>query len=128
MGVGGRRWYKTVENRSRRTTYRGELLIHAGLEFDPYGFQFLWERGLYGRLPDDLTRGAIIGLAEVVACVRNHDSDWAFKAHWHWVLRRASEFKNPIPARGALGVFAPEVSTRAIGQARRHAIRHRRRK
>jgi hypothetical protein len=69
--------YKDVENRSRRTNFRGPLLIHAGAELDPAGFQHLWEMGLYKALPADLPRGGLVGTIEVVDCTRRYESDWA---------------------------------------------------
>jgi ASCH domain len=117
--------YKDVENRSRRTNFRGELLIHAGAELDPAGFQFLWEMGLYKALPADLPTGGLVGIVEIVDCIQRHDSDWAFPGGWHWVLARPREFRNVLHCPGRLGMFDPEVSGRALGQARRHSIGHR---
>ena len=117
--------YKDVDNRSRRTNFRGGLLVHAGAELDPLGFQFLWEMGLYKALPEDLPRGGLVGIVEVVDCTKKYDSEWAFPGQWHWVLDRPQEFRNPLPCPGRLGMFDPDVSERALGQARRYAIRHR---
>jgi hypothetical protein len=119
--------YKDVENRPRRTNFRGPLLIHAGVELDPDGFRFLWEMGLYRALPDDLLQGGLVGMVEVVDCTRSYESEWAFPGQWHWVLAKPREFKNVLPCSGHLGMFYPEVSERALGQARRHSIGHRRR-
>ena len=119
--------YKDVENRSRRTNFRGPLLIHAGLTLDPLGFQFLWDRGLYKSLPAELPQGGLVGTVEVVDCNKGYDSEWAFAGHWHWVLKRPREFRNLLPCPGRLGMFFPDVSERALGQARRHSIGHRRR-
>ncbi|MDQ3956521.1 MAG: ASCH domain-containing protein [Actinomycetota bacterium] len=119
--------YKNVENRSRRTNFRGGLLIHAGAELDPAGFQFLWEMGLYKALPADLPRGGLVGMVEVVDCVRGYESEWALPGQWHWVLAHPREFRNVLPCPGRLGMFYPEVSERALGQARRHSIGHRKR-
>ena len=120
--------FKDVENRPRRTNFRGRLLIHAGLELDPRGFQFLWEMGLNKALPDTLFTGGLVGMVEVVDCTKRYESDWAVPAHWQWVLAKPREFRSLLPCAGRLGMFYPEVSERALGQARRHAIGHRRRK
>ena len=117
--------YKHVENRTRRTNFRGPLLIHASRVVDPYGFQFLWELGLHRKLPDDLATGALVGSVELVDCLKESNSQWAFKGHWHWMLARPREYRTPIECRGSLGIFEPEISARAIGQAERFAINHR---
>jgi ASCH domain len=119
--------YKDVENRSRRTNFRGPLLIHAGAELDAAGFQFLWEAGFYKALPPDLPLGGLVGMVDVVDCTRSFESEWAFPGYWHWVFGKPREFKNVLPCPGHLGMFYPEVSERALGQARRHAVRRRKR-
>ena len=119
--------YKDVENRSRRTNFRGPLLVHAAVDLDPRGFEFLWENGLYKKLPSDLSRGGLIGMVDVVDCTRAYDSDWAFAGSWQWVLRRPREFKSVLRCRGHLGLFEPEVSARSIAGAVRYSISHRQR-
>ncbi len=118
--------YKDVENRSWRTSLRGRFLIHASKKLDPAGFQFLWEMGLYRRLPEALPRQCLIGSVELVDIISGYPSDWAKRGALHWQLRQAREFIDPIPCRGKQKLFRPEVDQRALGQANRHAIRHRR--
>lgn len=120
--------YNDVENRTRRTNFRGQLLVHAAVDLDPTGFEFLWENGLYKKLPFDLPRGGLIGMVDVVDCTRGYDSDWALAGSWHWVLRRPREFKGVLPCRGHLGLFEPDVSARSIAGAVRHSISHRQRR
>jgi hypothetical protein len=117
--------HKDVDNRSRRTNFRGELLIHAAVELDPRGFEFLWENGLYRKLPTELPRGGLIGMVNVVDCRKGYESDWAFAGSWHWILRRPREFKGMLPCRGHQGLFEPEVSARSIAGALRYSITHR---
>ena len=119
--------FKDVENRSWSTSYRGRLLVHAGQRLDPRGFQFLWELGLHRRIPEDLLQGQLVGTVELVDVFDGYPSDWAARGHWHILLTRPHEFLTPIPCRGAQRLFVPEVSVRALGQARRHAVSHRRR-
>lgn len=120
--------YKDVDNRARRTNFRGPLLIHAGVTLDPSGFQFLWEMGLYKALPGVLPHGGLVGMVDVVDCTRNYESDWASAGHWHWVFGKPREFRSMLPCSGRLGMFDPEVSERSLGQARRHSVSHRRRR
>lgn len=90
---------KRVENRSRSTTHRGTLAIHAAKRDDAPG------------LPDDLPRGAVIGTVEVVACVRHEDSPAELRddpyatGPWLWVLADPRPFPEPVSYRGMLGLF-----------------------
>jgi hypothetical protein len=95
---------KDIENRSWSTDYRGPLLIHAGQQEAPDGFEQLEALGLVP--PAELQTGGIVGRVELVDVVRDHESPWAIEDHWHWVLR------DPLPlpfraAPGRLGLFSP---------------------
>jgi hypothetical protein len=118
--------YKDVENRRRRTEARGPLLIHAGLQMDPAGFQFLWELGLHRKLPDDLALGALIGEVKLSDCRYGYRSEWALPGHWQWIFTGAKEYRTPLACTGAQGFFTPDVSMKSLGQTRRHAVGHRR--
>lgn len=119
--------YKNVENRARPTNHRGPLLIHAAKQIDVGGFHSLWELGIYRKLPDELTLGALVGQVEVVDCVTNDESRWAEPGAWHWILDRPKEFNTPLSCKGSLGLFTPDVGGNALGQTLRHAIAHRQR-
>ena len=97
---------KQVENRSRRTTHRGPLLIHASLREDPGGDQLAQKLGI--ELPDELPRGGIVGSVDVVDVVNDAPGPWAIEGQWHWCLARARELPF-TPVRGKLGVFEVAV-------------------
>ncbi len=120
---------KDVENRSWRTDYRGEILIHAGKRWDNdirvgtkniylyalenllddhgLSFDFLKRWAAANKrqtLADAFQLGGVIGKVEIVDCVQNHESQWAVDGQWHWVLA------NPQPldfylCKGRLGLF-----------------------
>lgn len=90
--VGG---VKDVENRSWPTTHRGPMLIHAGLSIDPSP----WIDCL-----DDMPLGCVIGVVDVVDCVRDSSSEWASIGSWHWILEQ-SRACEPRPMRGKLGLW-----------------------
>jgi hypothetical protein len=100
---------KNVENRSWRTSYTGPLLIHAAASAPL-------------RLPlpvmspvkyEDLVRGAIIGVVELVDCVRDAKSKWAEPGQWHWLLRNARPI-GPVRCAGRLRLWHPTAAqTRA---------------
>ncbi len=105
---------KNVENRKRRTHYRGPLFIHAGLQDSLEGWEWLDVRGL--RLPVNPPTGGIIGLVDLVDCVRDYDSCWAMEGHYHWIVEnpRPCEF---VPMRGKLSMF--DVDLPVSGRSRK---------
>jgi len=102
---------KDIENRSRRTHYRGQVLIHASLNERLLFADSLNELSARAaiELPGSFKTGGIVGVAEIVACERRHGSDWKDPASWGWVLANA----RPLPFRpckGALGFFRPKFN------------------
>jgi hypothetical protein len=107
--------FKEVENRSRRINYRGPLLIHASLKLDTLYDEdvAIIERQTGAQMPENLTTddarvGGIVGIAEVVDCVRDSTSPWKNPDSWGWVLANA----RPLPFReckGAVGIFYPKL-------------------
>lgn len=94
--------HKPIENRSRRTHYRGDLLIHASKAYDRSGHQFIQE-ALGIVVPPGLQRGGIIGRAQLVDCVDASISRWFF-GPFGWVL--ANPHRLPFtPMNGRLGLF-----------------------
>lgn len=105
---------KRVENRSWATPYRGLVAIHAGKSKS-------WLKGYEGRWPRDLPYGAVVGVATIADCVAFNGLDrlpeavemrWPWLAdHYHasgpwcWILEDARQFREPIPATGALGFW-----------------------
>ena len=111
---------KRVENRTWRTTCCGPLAIHAG-------------KSRSGLQPGDLERypdmvfGAVVGVAELVACLRMADilageipprfswlkRDPHAEGPWCWVLEGVSPLAQPIPWSGAYKLF--DVPDSVIG-------------
>lgn len=92
---------KVIENRTWPTAYRGLLAIHAGKStawFDTPS-------------DADLPRGAVVAIARLVDCRRVGELPADLQAHahahgpWCWVLADVERFPNPIPARGAQGLW-----------------------
>ncbi|MFO0843276.1 MAG: ASCH domain-containing protein [Gemmataceae bacterium] len=86
---------KRREYRSWRTSHRGPLLIHAGKEVDR---EALAESGLDA---DELPRGALVGVVDVVGCRR-------LKGGFAWVLESPRRLPLPIAWRGQVGLFNVE--------------------
>lgn len=90
---------KDVENRSRRTHFRGRILIQASLKVDR-------KEALDCKLdPGALDTGAIVGSVEIVDCIRNSKSRWANRGSCHWILKKPLELSKPIQFKGKLGIF-----------------------
>jgi hypothetical protein len=107
---------KDVENRSWPTPFRGAFLVHAGKRFDSYCIEdgMVSGSGLAVERPkSEFPLGAIVGIAEIVACGHEVSSVWSCYGQYQHVLRNAREFVTPIPYRGQLGYFdAPEFEYR----------------
>ncbi len=99
---------KIVENRTRGTRYRGDLLIHASLSYDHEGDMYLHSMPVFSDIPSfvphQLPKGCIIGKAKLIDCVRTHPSRW-FCGPFGLVLNDTWLFLEPIPYKGALGLF-----------------------
>lgn len=112
---------KDIENRTWHTNYRGMVLLHASGKPYPNGwnaltneqYRIVEEKRKNKELPPAFYSSAqkfctIIGVAELVDCVKGHPSVWAEKDPdiWHWVFRNARLFANPIPGvPGKLGIW-----------------------
>lgn len=109
--VGG---HKDIENRSRRTHFRGRIYVHAAQTEDPGGYSWLREKARDHKLPRlelqlPLPRGMIIGEVDIVDCVTMSDSPWFFCGNYGYVLENAMAYEQPILYRGQLGFFEPEL-------------------
>lgn len=112
---------KDVENRSRRTNYRGTVLIHAGAKVHDV-VSFLKTRHEFtveeiammtqmNEVEENDFFGCIVGSVEIVDCVQDSTSEWAERGQWHWVCRNAKVFAQPIRnVKGRLGLWEWERS------------------
>jgi hypothetical protein len=66
---------KDVENRTWPTRYRGPVLIHASRRANGVRSDEI-ERRFGVRLPPVLDLGGIVGITEIVDCVKPHPSPW----------------------------------------------------
>jgi hypothetical protein len=99
---------KDIENRSWPTSYRGPFLVQASRTLDRPGCV---EHGLD---PSKLQTGGVVGIAEIVDCVQEHQSKWFF-GPYGFVLKN----RGPLPFvewPGALSLRdAPTELLRRIG-------------
>lgn len=89
---------KDVENRDWPTKGRGWFIVHAGVSKSEIDKDDEREMAM--------PRGGVVGMARIVDCVTEMDSNWFF-GRYGFVLRDA--FPLPlIPCRGQLGFFSLE--------------------
>lgn len=105
---------KNIENRSWLTHLRGPIAIHAakGLTRGEYEETIEYLPRRYRKEApafEDLVRGAIIGVVDLVDCVTESKSPWFF-GDYGFVLKNPRLIK-PIPCTGALGFWnlPPEI-------------------
>ena len=119
--------YKDIENRGWQTKFRGRVYVHAGKYWDAVDGSELYpkykiplmERGLSKtdflawwkreNPRTDGVKGEIVGEVDIVDCVRESKSAW-FAGPYGFVLRNPTCYKEPIPCRGKLGFFDPDLS------------------
>jgi hypothetical protein len=96
---------KTIENRSRPTSHRGPLAIHASRSRRYLGEDFA---DLLPCLPpaEQLDFGALVGVVEVVGCVplAEVEGNPFAVGPWCWLLARARRIR-PVPFKGQVGLF-----------------------
>lgn len=118
---------KDVENRARRSHYRGPLLIHASGKADKWGMEVILnalredgdEQGI--AFLSQAPTGVIVGRVEMVDCVSEHPSDW-FDGPFGYVLTRPLYFADPVPLKGKLGIYdLPVELEAAVNEAIRMA-------
>lgn len=120
---------KDVENRTWLTKFRGRIYIHAGkstkVTVQGIGDEWITKRLTVGQYLQyreaeaelELVRGAIIGEVTIVDCKfrfgeenANLYSKWAEAGLYGFVLANPILYEEPIPCRGALGFFEPDLS------------------
>lgn len=125
---------KDVENRSRNIvgSHRGRVAIHAGQADADNAPDRLWMDAMSDLANTVLRepgisharthrRGYILGTVEVVSVHHCSDhgrnetdtcSPWALADHWHIRLANPEPFDEPIPAKGQLGLWTYEPTTK----------------
>lgn len=117
---------KAIETRSWRTAYRGPILIHAARKFTVFAKSFAATERALGRMPARVPLGAIVAMAQLVACEPTEELNLSISAlermygdysfgRWGWVLKDVMAFTEPVGYRGAQGLF--EVPQSAVAEA-----------
>jgi hypothetical protein len=102
---------KDVENRSRRTTFRGRFAVHvSGKRADRSSIDFdvvpanvrdaarrAWEA--------NESAGRVIGTVELMDCVVESRSPWAMEGCWHWLVANPRRYARSVRAKGQLNMW-----------------------
>lgn len=103
---------KRIENRSKRTTHRGPLLIHAGRSHAFLDGTTPTDWATLPGLPpfDRLAFGAVIGVVDVVACYQLADLPPDLAGPFAtgpvcWLLANPRPLAAPIPWTGQVSMF-----------------------
>lgn len=113
---------KRIENREWGTAYRGPLLIHAakGMTraelWQAQMFVDSFDEDLTHRIPTSLARGAIVGVAELVDIIEPDSpcpDEW-YTGGFGWMLANVRALTDPIPFKGALGLWTPPAEVVAL--------------
>lgn len=132
--------FKTIENRTRSTRYRGPLFIHASqpllrtlpiarysraaaLRLDELGGSTnFWDARKH--IPSKevatphptLARSAVIATARLTGCHRASNgccAPWGFPEMWHWELADVQPLRQAVPRAGALGLWKTDAALAA---------------
>lgn len=107
---------KHYETRSWSTNYRGLLIIHAAKNFPKYAREFAATERALGRGDSRIPGGALIGKVELVKIWRVEEligrlsgiehlyGDYS-PGRYAWEFVNPVLFPEPIPLKGALGLF-----------------------
>jgi hypothetical protein len=115
---------KDIENRTRKTNYRGRIAIHASLKSDEGAYRSHYINPAMNKIFNTIRErraeieklnGRIIGTVEIYNCTlpeltkADHPSPWAeMDAAWHYWLKDPIALPEPIAARGMLGLWEYE--------------------
>lgn len=100
---------KPVENRDWFTSFRGPLLIHAGMKFEDEAVDWILnrlsddERKLFPMRKSAFPLGGIVGVVRMIDCVTDHESKW-FCGDYGFVFERATPLPF-MPMKGQLRFF-----------------------
>lgn len=95
---------KDIENRDWPTRFRGWFLIHASKGVDAEDRAEVSEK--------NMPLGGIVGMAEIVDCVTESDSEWFFGTYG-FVLANVRPLPF-IPCKGSLSFFKPDIAAQVV--------------
>lgn len=126
------RFGKSPENRPWQTHYRGPLILHAGIKYDPDAIEVTRTVVSADAARELCSWDHPVGYVGVVDLVDVHPGPdpyatpdperpcrcgaWGYEGVWHWVVENPRPFPTAIPGKGSLGVR--DAPTDVIDRAR----------
>lgn len=120
---------KDIENRDWPTSFRGTIYVHASKSWihrdildDMHCIATEILRGKWPCEPPRLgpleaAGGCLVGKVDIVGCTSHSTSPWFF-GKWGFQLANPIAFDEPVPCKGALGIFTvPADALARIGGA-----------
>jgi len=109
--------FKTIENRTWQTNFRGKLGIHVGksnTDFNLAILKSIEKKGVALPSVDDLKQqqGFIIATTKITQ-ISNSGNIWAIPGQFHWKLEKPQKIK-PIKAVGKLGLWNYNLDSNLI--------------
>ncbi len=98
---------KDIENRNTIKNFKGDFLIHAGLQFD-YDWFSEDNNNFIAMDTSHMQRGGIIGHATITGFVEKSDSPW-FVGKYGLLIKDAKPLPF-TPCKGKLSFFYPEIN------------------
>jgi hypothetical protein len=103
---------KRIENRPWKPWPKiigQRILLHAGATWDAEGAEYI-ERVLGHSLPPEAAVRGLIGSVLVVGCITEHGAPPPGQGVWFfgpfgWVLEDVQALPEPVPCKGALGLW-----------------------
>lgn len=114
--------FKTIENRDWSTDFRGRIYVHASKKEDDFIETMRWLGEHIGLAPfaclllsakEYSPRGCILGEVDITDCVTKSDSPW-FVGKYGLVLANPVAYSKPIPCKGKLWFFEPDIQFRSV--------------
>lgn len=107
---------KRVENRSKPTSFRGEVFIHASAKARPLRYlDCLTDAEMIvasdAHMDDQMPLGAIVGVMQITDCIcaasgtAKDSGDRWLEGPWAYVLENVIKLPRPVPCKGALGFW-----------------------
>jgi hypothetical protein len=110
-----------IENRTWKTKMRGTVAVHASQTMSRASHESALEEirkiapSVNVPTYEEMVRGAIVGLVDVVGCEEHTKSNWHVRGHYGFVLANPRVLRKPIPCNGRLSFWdVPDALARLI--------------
>ena len=114
---------KDIENRTWRTKILGTVAVHASqtMRRSEYAEALRKIKTVSPRVKvppyESMSRGAIIGVVDIVGCEPTTKSKWHARGHYGFLLANPRALRRPVPCKGSLSFWeVPENIAKRISR------------